>query len=312
MPGPGGRMPRGDGRKAKSVSKTLKRLLSYISKGYSIRFFVVIICIIISSVSSISGSMFLKFLIDDYITPLLLQSGAADFTPLLYAIGTMAVIFIVGAFSSWLYNFIMVTVAQGIIKDIRNSMFSHIQTLPVKRFDRSSSGEMMSYFTNDADTLRQMISQSIPNMISSIITIISVFCAMIYLNVILSALVLIFVFIMINVTKIIGGKSAHYFVMQQKSIAKINGFIEEIINGQKVVKVFCHEEKSKDKFDNLNNKLFNDANQANKYANILMPILANIGNLQQVFIAFAGCAMAVSGFGGAISVGQIASFVLLS
>jgi len=306
------RMPKGDGRKAKNVGKTLARLLSYIKDGYKIKFSIVIVCIIISSISSVAGSVFLQILIDEYVTPLLTENGNTNFAPLLYAILIMAFIYILGAFSTWLYNFIMVSVSQGIIKKIRDKMFSHMQTLPLKNFDRRPLGEIMSYYTNDADTLRQMMSQSIPNMISSIITIVSVFCAMIYTSVPLSAMVIVIVFIMINVTKIIGGNSAKYFIKQQKALAKLNGYIEETINGQKVVKVFCREKNIINDFNNLNENLFEDAKQANKFANILMPILANIGNLQQVLVAFVGGLLAVTGVSDSITVGKIASFILLS
>lgn len=309
MAGPG-KMPRGDGRKAKNVGKTLKRILSYMGR-YKFHMTAVFVCIILNSLAGVAGLLFLQTLIDSYITPMLMSVGAPDFTPLLQAISMMAVIYLVGGISTWGNNFIIVSVAQGVMKTIRDEMFAHMQKLPIKYFDTHTHGDLMSHYTNDTDTLRQMISQSIPQMFSSAITIISVFCAMLYTNIPLTAMVLVFVFIMLQVAKRVGGNSAKYFVKQQKSLGKINGFIEEMINGLKVVKVFCYEDEAREKFDELNEQLCDDATKANKFANILMPILANIGNLQYVMVAFVGGLMAVSGISG-ITVGQIASFILLS
>lgn len=309
MAGPG-KMPRGDGRKAKNVGKTLKRILSYMGR-YKFHMTAVFVCIILNSLAGVAGLLFLQTLIDSYITPMLMSVGAPDFTPLLQAISMMAVIYLVGGISTWGNNFIIVSVAQGVMKTIRDEMFAHMQKLPIKYFDTHTHGDLMSHYTNDTDTLRQMISQSIPQMFSSAITIISVFCAMLYTNIPLTAMVLVFVFIMLQVAKRVGGNSAKYFVKQQKSLGKINGFIEEMINGLKVVKVFCYEDEAREKFDELNEQLCDDATKANKFANILMPILANIGNLQYVMVAFVGGLMAVSGING-ITVGQIASFILLS
>ncbi len=308
--GPKNKMPRGDGRKAKNVGKTLKRILSYVGKGYKFHIIAVFVFIISSSLAGVAGSLFLQKLIDNYIQPLL-ETGVIDYTPLLQAIATMALIYIVGVVSNWSYTFIMVTVSQGVMKKIRDEMFEHMQKLPVKYFDTHSHGDLMSHYTNDTDTLRQMISQSIPQMFSSFITITAVFCAMIYTSVPLTGMVLVFVFIMLNVAKKVGGNSAKYFIKQQQSLGKINGYIEEMINGQKVVKVFGYEDSSKEHFDILNEKLCDDATKANRFANILMPILANIGNLQYVMVAFVGGLLAISG-ASIISVGQIASFMLLS
>lgn len=309
MAGPG-RMPRGDGRKAKNVGKTLKRILSYMGR-YKFHMTAVFVCIILNSLAGVAGMLFLQTLIDNYITPMLMSAGVPDFSPLLHAISMMAVIYLVGVISTWGNNFIIVSVAQGVMKTIRDEMFAHMQKLPIKYFDTHTHGDLMSHYTNDTDTLRQMISQSIPQMFSSAITIVSVFCAMLYTNIPLTAMILVFVFIMLQVAKRVGGNSAKYFVKQQKSLGKINGFIEEMINGQKVVKVFCYEDEAKDKFDELNEQLCDDATKANRFANILMPILSNIGNLQYVMVAFVGGLMAVSGISG-ITVGQIASFILLS
>lgn len=309
MAGPG-RMPRGDGRKAKNVGKTLKRILSYMGR-YKLHMTAVFVCIILNTLAGVAGVLFLQTLIDGYITPMLMSAGVPDFAPLLHAISMMAVIYLVGVISTWGNNFIMVSVSQGVMKKIRDEMFAHMQKLPIKYFDTHSHGDLMSHYTNDTDTLRQMISQSIPQMFSSIITITSVFCAMVYTSVPLTVMILFFVFIMINVAKKVGGNSAKYFIKQQKSLGKINGFIEEMVNGQKVVKVFCYEDDAKKKFDELNEQLCDDATRANRFANILMPILANIGNLQYVLVAFVGGVLALSG-ASIISVGQIASFMLLS
>lgn len=309
--GPGGRMPRGDGRKAKNVGKTLKRILSYVGKEYKFHIIVVFICIIIGSLAGVAGSLFIQRLIDDYITPMLLSTGAPDYTPLIGAISIMAVIYLAGALANWSYNFIMVSVSQGVMKKIRDELFTHMQKLPIKYFDTHAHGDLMSHYTNDTDTLRQMISQSIPQMFSSIITITSVFCAMVYTSIPLTVMILIFVFIMMQVAKKVGGNSAKYFIKQQKSLGKINGYIEEMINGIKVVKVFGYEDDSKKNFDELNEQLCDDATKANRFANILMPILANIGNLQYVMVAFVGGVLALSG-ASMISVGQIATFMLLS
>lgn len=308
--GPKGRMPRGDGRKAKNVGKTLARILSYVTREYKIYIIIVFTCLLLSALAGVAGSLFLQTLIDDYITPLLAES-VPDYRPLLGAIVVMGGIYLVGVISNWLSSFIMVTVSQGVMKKIRDEMFAHMQRLPIKYFDTHSHGDLMSHYTNDTDTLRQMISQSIPQMFSSIITIVSVFCAMLYTSIPLTFMVLIFVVIMINVAKKVGGNSAKYFIKQQQSLGKINGFVEEMINGQKVVKVFCHEDDAKEKFDILNEQLCDDATKANRFANILMPILANIGNLQYVMVAFAGGMLALSG-ASIITVGDIASFMLLS
>ena len=308
--GPKGRMPKGDGRKAKNVGKTLKRILSYVSREYKFHITLVFVCLLLSALAGVAGSMFLQTLIDDYINPLL-NSGVIDYTPLLTAILFMGGIYVIGVISNWLSSFTMVTVSQGVMKKIRDEMFAHMQKLPIKYFDTHSHGDLMSHYTNDTDTLRQMISQSIPQMFSSVITITAVFVAMLNTSIPLTFMVLIFVVIMINIAKKVGGNSAKYFIKQQKSLGTINGYIEEMINGQKVVKVFCYENDAKAKFDELNEQLCDDTTKANRFANILMPILANIGNLQYVMVAFVGGMLALSG-ASAISVGQIASFMLLS
>jgi ATP-binding cassette subfamily B protein len=289
--------------------KTIKRLMQYFKK-YRFKFSIVLICIILSSAASVAGSIFIKVLIDNYISPLLLSSNPV-FAGLLKALGFMASIYIVGIISSLIYNRIMVTIAQGILKTIRDDMFSHMQKLPVKYFDTHSFGDVMSRYTNDTDTLRQMIAMSIPQTFSSAITIIAVFCAMLYTSIYLTIFVCVFVFIMFKVVKKIGGKSGHYFVKQQQSLGKVNGYIEEMMNGQKVVKVFCHERDAEKQFDIYNDDLKVNAIKANKFANIIMPIMGNMGTLQYVLIAIIGGALAINGVGG-LTLGAIASFLQLS
>lgn len=302
---PGRKPPR-----AKDTKKTIRRLMSYVTGTYKVRFLLVLLCIILSALAGVIGSMFLQTLIDKYISPLLLMEHPV-FGGLLKAILVMAGIYLIGIVSTYIYNVFMVVIAQGVLKKIRDQMFSHMQTLPIKYFDTHTHGDIMSYYTNDTDTLRQMIAQSIPQMFSSIITIIFVFFAMLVTSSYLTILVLISVAFMLFVTKKVGGKSASYFIMQQKALGKLNGFIEEMINGQKVVKVFCHENQAKNDFDILNDELKDNATKANKYANIFMPIMANLGNLQYVLIAIVGGALAISGVGG-LTLGAIASFLMLS
>ncbi len=298
------------GMKSKNPLKTVKRLMGYITGNYRIHFIIVLVCIVISTLAGVAGSMFLQTLIDNYITPLLTQSSP-DFSGLLRAISMLAGIFVTGILSVWLYNFIMVIISQGVLKTIRDDMFSHMQSLPIKYFDTHTHGDTMSRYTNDTDTLRQMISQSIPQIFSSAITIVSVFCAMVYLSIPLTILVLLMVALMFFVTKKVGGNSAKYFIRQQKALGAANGFIEEMINGQKVIKVFCHEDESVRDFEKLNNELCDDATKANIFANILMPIMGNIGNLQYVLIAVIGGLLAVNGVSG-MTIGTISSFLLLS
>ena len=305
-------------RKAKDPKKTLKRLLGYIFKDYKLQFLIVLICIVLSALAGVFGSMFLQKLIDDYISPMLV-SGSTDFSPLLSAIIKMSLIYIIGIVSVYLYNLTMVSISQGVLKKIRDEMFSHMQTLPIRYFDTHTHGDVMSYYTNDTDTLRQMISQSIPQIFSSLITVVSVFFAMLSLSIPITIFVLIIVFVMTMIAKKIGGKSGMYFLLQQKSLAAVNGYVEEMINGQKVVKVFCYEDEAEKKFDALNEELCNDAVYANRFANILMPIMANIGNLQYVLIAVLGGILSVSNVPnptltgmGTITVGVITSFLMLS
>lgn len=303
-------MPGSMGPKPRASGKTAKRLLSYVTGQYKARFTFVLVCILVSSIAGVVGSMFLEILIDGYIAPLLLEASPV-FAGLVKAIFLMAGIYLMGVIATYVYNRFMVVIAQGVLKKIRDDMFSHMQSLPVKYFDTHTFGDVMSHYTNDTDTLRQMISQSIPQMFSSIITILAVFCAMLATSVYLTLLVLVTVGVMMAVTKRIGGKSALFFMKQQASLGTVNGYIEEMINGQKVVKVFCREEQAKKQFDRLNDELCENAAEANKFANIFMPIMANLGNLQYVLIAIAGGALAIGGIGG-LTLGAIASFLQLS
>ena len=292
------------------VSKaTVIRLLSYL-KLYRLRFSIVLICIIISALAGVAGSLFIQTLIDDYISPLLLEANPV-FTGLLKAVLVMAGIYLIGILANFFYNRLMVGIAQGILKEVRDSMFSHMQKLPIRYFDTHSHGDIMSHYTNDTDTLRQMITQSIPQMFSSVITIVSVFFAMIYTSPILTVFVVVIIAFILLVMKKITGNSAKFFIAQQVSLGHLNGFIEEMIQGQKVIKVFVHEEKTKEVFNKRNEELCHNATQANTFANILMPIMMNLGNLQYVLIATIGGALAINGIGG-LTLGAIASFLQLS
>ncbi len=294
---------------SKRDATTVKRLMQYF-KRYKVRFTFVLICIIIGALASVSGSMFVKVVIDQYIEPLLLTPNPS-LDGLTGAITRMACIYAAGIISTFLYSRVMVSIAQGILKTIRDDMFTHMQSLPIRYFDTHTFGDVMSRYTNDADTLRQMISMAIPQVFSSTITIIAVFAAMLYSSVYLTLFVVVMLIIMLKTTKFIGAKSGHYFIKQQVALGKINGYIEEMINGQKVVKVFCHEEKTKEGFDELNENMRAVSAKANKFALVLMPVMANIGNLQYVILAIAGGALAINGIGG-ITLGSIASFLLLS
>ena len=296
-------------RRLKNPGAVIKRLLSYM-KGYSFRFVIVLICIVISAAAGALSSMFIQILIDNYITPMLGVSDP-DFSGLFKMICVMGAAFLVGALAGLAYNRIMVTISQGIQKKIRDELFAHMQTLPVRYFDTHSHGDIMSRYTNDIDTLRQMMSMSLPQMFSSVITIITVFAAMLWLNIYLTIFVIVFVFLMLLITKKIAAGSAVNFIAQQKELGDVNGYIEEMINGQKVIKVFCHEEAAKEEFDRKNEALCQCATAANTYANILMPIMNNLGNLQYVLIAIVGGALAIFGI-APITAGIIASFLQLS
>lgn len=290
--------------------KTAKRLLGYVFKSYKLEFFVVFIAIIISSVASMSSSLFLMYLIDDVITPLL-KSAVPDFAGVLKAVMLFGVIYYTGVLCTFIYSRLMVNIGQGVLKKIRDDMFIHMQSLSIKYFDTHSHGELMSLYTNDTDTLRQMICQSIPQVFSAVITVIAVFCAMLFISIPLSVLAVFIIILMILATKIVGGKSGKYFVSQQKNLGALDGYVEEMMSGQKVVKVFCHEEESKAEFDELNESLFESAAKANGYANIIIPIIANLGYIQYVLTAILGGYLAISGVGG-LTLGAIASFLQLT
>ncbi|WP_243150174.1 ABC transporter ATP-binding protein [Acutalibacter sp. 1XD8-36] len=296
--------------KPKNQGKVIKRLLSYMDAPNRIRMAVVLVCILISALAGVMGSLFLEVLIDDHIEPLLAMDTPV-FTGLLKAIGTMALIYLIGVATTFTYNWLMVNVSQGILKDIRDDLFSHMQHLPIKYFDTHTHGDIMSRYTNDTDTLRMLISQSIPQLFNTVITLVSVFIAMVSTSIPLTVLVLVIVALMLVLTGKIGGMSGKYFVRQQKSLGAINGFIEEMVTGQKVIKVFCHEEHAKADFDRLNDQLRSDSARANSFANIMGPVMNNLGHLQYALIAIAGGALAIGGVGG-LTLGGIAAFLQLS
>jgi ATP-binding cassette subfamily B protein len=289
---------------------TMKELFKF-AKPYTLHLIVVLICIVAAAITGTITMTFMETIIDDHIKPMLLI-GSMDFSGLLEVIIEMAVLFGVSILANLLQGVIMATVSQGMLRDIRNKMFRHMQTLPIKYFDTHTFGETMSHYTNDTDTLRQMISQSVPQVLSSIVTVVSVFVAMIMNNWILTVFVLLSVVAMMAATAKIGGNSAKYFVAQQKSLAQVNGFIEEMVSGQKVIKVFCHESQSKEDFDQKNEELRHNSSQANTFANILMPIMANLGNLQYVLIAILGGALAILSGEALLTLGGLAAFLTLS
>ncbi len=305
--GPGGGVPRGQKPAVKNPGKVLGRLGGYIMKYYKYHIIIVVICIFLSVICNAQGTMFMQTLIDGYITPLL-GSENPDFSGLAGAIGRVAGFYALGVFASWLYNRLMVNVTQGTLRNLRNELFTHMEGLPIKYFDTHAHGDIMSVYTNDVDTLRQVISQSMPQLLNSGITIITVLVCMIRLNIPLTAVTMVMVGIMLVVTRKVSGKSGKYFMEQQKDIGAVNGYIEEMMSGQKVVKVFCHEEESIKDFNVLNDQLFESAYQANKFANILGPINAQLGNLSYVVCTIVGGLMALSGIGG-LTLGTLASFL---
>ena len=294
----------------KNVLQVWKRLLSYIAGKHKALFSVVVVCILLSSCTVVVSSLFLEILIDDYITPLLLEN-TPSFTPLLHTIILMGCIYIIGVLATYLYNRFMVKISQGTLKEIRDDMFSHMQELPIRYFDTHTHGDIMSHYTNDTDTLRQFISQALPQFISAIVTVIVILISMFVSNVLLTILVIAVTVLMGFVTNKVGGASAKYFIKQQETLGNVTGYIEEMINGQKVIKVFCHEEEAKKQFDERNKILCADSTQANKYGNILMPTIMQLGNLQYILIALVGGYMALHGI-GAITVGMIVAFLNLS
>ncbi len=308
MPGPmGGRPPRGAKPTVANPGKVFKRIIGFVARNYLVHCIVVLVCIALTVFSTIQGTMFMKTLIDQYIMPLMQQS-VPDYTDLLHAIIRVACFYGVGVIAAYVNTRTMVYVTQGTMKNLRDELFVHMESLPIKYFDTHAHGDIMSIYTNDVDTLRQMISQSIPQLINSSITIIGVLASMIILNVPLTLLTLVLVGVMLIVTKKATGMSGKYFVKQQKNLGEVNGFIEEMMGGQKVVKVFCHEEENMERFDKINEELCDSSYNANKFANILGPINAQIGNISYVIIAIAGGALALGGVGG-FTLGGLASFL---
>lgn len=305
MPGPRG--PRGPKPKIKNPGKLFARLMGFIFKKYLPACIIVVICIFVSVLANVQGTMFTKNLIDDYIVPLL-KTGSPDYGPLLAAMGKVAVFYGIGVISTFAYSKIMIYVSQGTIKNLRVELFSHMQDLPIRYFDSHAHGDIMSIYTNDIDTLRQLISQSLPQILNSTITVVSVFVSMVILNIPLTVLTIVMVIVTTVVTKKFAGFSSRYFLAQQRDLGKVNGFIEEMLNGQKVVKVFTHEQENIEAFDKINDELFESAYNANMYSNMLGPVNAQIGNLSYVLCALAGGVMALSGFGG-LTLGKLASFL---
>ena len=299
-----------NGRGSKNPGKTLMRLLSYVWNYYKVECVFVAIGIAVSSLAAVAGNLFIKNLIDDYIMPFLSENNPS-FAPLVRALLIMAGIYYIGTFATFLYARLMVNVTQGTLKRIRDDMFTHMERLPIKYFDTHAHGDIMSCYTNDTDTLRQMISQSIPQMLSSVITIVSTFISMIVLSIPLTLLIIVMVAVMVGVVRKIGSQSGKYFIRQQKDLGVLNGYIEEMMEGQKVVKVFCHEDETKKKFYELNDGLFDSAKNANIYANILMPVMANLGNINYVITLAVGSILAINGVGG-LSLGALASFLQLT
>ena len=295
------------GKKIEHPGKLFVRLMKYVLKNYTFSSIVVVVCIIVSVLANVQGTMFIQSLIDDYIEPML-KASKTDFGPLAHKILQIACFYLIGVAASYIYNRVMVNVTQGTLRNLRNDMFHKMELLPIRYFDTHSHGDIMSMYTNDIDTLRQMISQSIPQTINSAITIVSVFVCMVVLSIPLTVVTLLMVGISIFMTKKLAGLSGRYFAAQQRDIGSVNGFIEEMMSGQKVVKVFCHEEEAVEEFDKRNEKLFDSANNANKFANILMPVNAQIGNVSYVLCAIVGGLMVLKG-GFSLTIGKLVSFL---
>lgn len=304
MKGPAARI---NGKKVDNAGKLFVRLMKYIMKNYFAHIIIVVICILGSVLANVQGTWFTQSLIDNYITPMI-KSGVADFAPLIKAILRVACFYLLGALCTYIYTRIMVYVTQGTLKNLRTDMFVHMQSLPIKYFDTHAHGDIMSTYTNDIDTLRQMISQSMPQFLSSLITIVSVFLSMIFLNIPLTILTLVMVAIMLFATKAAASRSGKFFATQQKDLGKVNGYIEEMMNGQKVVKVFCHENEAIEDFNKLNDALFESSNNANKFANVLGPINAQLGNVSYVVCAIFGGILALNNV-GSFTLGKLASFL---
>lgn len=293
--------------KPKFNKKTAKRLLKYVTETYKIQFVVVFVCILLSAIATTAVSLSLRYLLDDFILPLIGQKEP-NFAGLYQALAVLGCIFLVGVIATFIYTRMMVFIGQGVLKRVRDDMFEHMQTLPIRYFDQNTNGSVMSLYTNDTDTLRQMISQAIPQALMSLFTIIVTFISMLILSPLLTVLAVLIIFLMLFVTGKIGARSGKYFVRQQMSLAEVTGFVEERMNGQRVVKVFNHEKKSEEEFDKLNEALFESAAQANKYGNMMGPVIGNIGNLQFVLTAVLGGILSVTGVGG-ITLGVMASYL---
>lgn len=295
----------------KQSIEVLIRLLRYVISRYKLTSFLVFVFVLISSLTSVVSSLFLKSLIDDYVTPILVSEGVADFTPLFHALCMMGAIYLIGTVSTYIYSFLLIKISQGTMKRIRDDLFTHMEKLPIRYFDTHHHGDIMSVYTNDIDTLRQLISQSIPQLLSSLITVIGVFISMCFLSFYLTIIVIVMVFVMKQVMTKIAGKSGKYFFDQQQNLGKVNGYIEEMMNGQKVIKVFTHEEETKEGFDAVNTSLFISSYKANMYSNILMPVMGNLGNISYVLTALIGGLVSIYGIGG-LTLGGLASFLQLN
>ena len=306
MPGPG-RQPRGMKSQVKNPGELFLRLMKYVLKDYKFHCISVVVLIVVSVLCNVQGTMFMKNLIDEYITPFLLSDNP-NFTPLAHAIAKVAAFYALGVLATFGYNRLMVNVTQGTLRNLRNDLFSHMEKLPIKYFDTHAHGDIMSVYTNDIDTLRQMISQSMPQLLNSGITIVSVFISMLILSIPLTIVTMIMVGIMVFCSKKSAGQSGAYFAKQQKDLGTVNGYIEEMMNGQKVVKVFCHEEENMQNFKKLNDELYISADRANTFANFLGPINAQIGNISYVICAIVGGVLALGKVGG-FTLGGLASFL---
>jgi len=307
--GPGGRS-NGPRPKVENPGKVFKHILAYVMSRYKAQVIVVLCCILLAVFAQLQGVMFSQTLIDSYILPLL-KAGSMDFSGLAAAILRVAVIYCVGIAAVFVQNRLMARITQGTLKDLRDEMFTHMQTLPIKYFDTHAHGDIMSVYTNDIDTLRQMISQSLPQLVNTVVTLVGVLASMLYLSVPLTVLALAMVGVMLLATKYLTGNSGKYFIKQQQELGKVNGYIEEMMNGQKVIKVFCHEEIAIEEFDRLNDELFHSADKANSYSLVAMPVNGQLGNLSYVFCAILGGALAINGFGG-FTLGGLASFLVLT
>ena len=309
--GPGGpRGPRGPRPKIEHPGRLLKRILGYTFKDYGLQWVVVLVCIVTTVFASLQGTLFMKTLIDDYIKPMLLQENP-DFSPLAGAIGRVACFYLLGVIASFTQSRIMIYVTQGTMRNLRNDLFESMEKLPIKYFDTHAHGDIMSIYTNDIDTLRQMISQSMPQLFNSVITVVSVLVSMLVLDIPLTLVTLLMVALMMFAAKKIGSQSSRFFLAQQQALGRLNGCIEETMTGQKVVKVFCHEEESLQQFNELNDQLCGSSYAANKFANIMGPVNAQLGNLSYVVCAVAGGILAISGISG-LTLGELASFLNLN